>query len=273
MSDSVPLYGFGGGGAALNFAVKQYASEAQLLAAKPKENTIGFASGTKMTGWYFSPTQPEVLQEGYVWFPVGTSSHVGFNALKKNGIQIYPLIAKQYINGAWVEVAARSYVNGAWVNWYRYLFLSGDQYEGITGGWTMSGYTISSDFNSTNNSQVAIGSAIVCRAHCPGESSDRGGACGTVVAIDTTHHTTMRVKGYVTGYNSRSRLYVGVNTSKKITKSPTAVISLTADGYFEKTLPLPTTERNLYFFVLAACYTSTTTGYTSVLTVNDISLE
>lgn len=58
------------------------------------------------------------VREGTVLFNIGTNSHVGFNALKKNGIQVYPLSAKQYVSGAWVGKTAKSYQGGAWVDWW-----------------------------------------------------------------------------------------------------------------------------------------------------------
>lgn len=127
----------GGGGAALNFDVVRYATESELLAATPKENTIGIISTTEMTGWIIDVNQPENMTNGMVWISAGTASAVEFNALKKNGIQVYPLSAKQYINGEWVNKVAKSYQGGAWVEWVRviYLFNNGDQCTSITGGW------------------------------------------------------------------------------------------------------------------------------------------
>lgn len=54
-------------------------------------------------------------EEGTVWITTGISSHVAFNALKKNSVQVYPLSAKQYISGAWVDKTAKSYQGGEWV--------------------------------------------------------------------------------------------------------------------------------------------------------------
>lgn len=64
-------------------------------------------------------------EEGKVWFPVGTSSPVAFNALKKNAIQVCPISAKQYVGGAWVYKEAKSYQNGAWGDWWYYIFQEG----------------------------------------------------------------------------------------------------------------------------------------------------
>lgn len=110
------------GGTFLNFKVVAYATEEEQNAAAPKENTIGIITGDKITSWIFSATEPEAPIEGMVWFPIGTSSTVGFNALKKNGIMVYPISAKQYISGAWVDVTAKCYQNGTWNNFALIIF-------------------------------------------------------------------------------------------------------------------------------------------------------
>lgn len=136
----INMTGGGGGGAALNFDVKAYATEEALLAATPKENTIGIITTNKITGWLFSATEPENPSEGMVWISTGTASTTEFNALKKNGIQVYPLSAKQYISGAWVDVTAMSYQGGEWHGWLpsNRLFWLGDYRNEITGGWAVS---------------------------------------------------------------------------------------------------------------------------------------
>ena len=125
----------GGGGAALNFKVLAYATEEALLAATPAENTIGIITETPITSWIFSATEPSPAAAGMVWITTGTSSSAEFNALKKNAIQIYPISAKQYVGGAWVNVDAYSYQGGEWVDWVTYLYNLGDQCDSITGGW------------------------------------------------------------------------------------------------------------------------------------------
>ena len=76
---------------------------------------------------------------GQVWVPTVTSSTAPFNALKKNGITVYPMSAKQYINGAWVEKSVRIYQNGAWVDvWDGHLLDGANKYEDVTGGWVNS---------------------------------------------------------------------------------------------------------------------------------------
>ena len=68
------------------------------------------------------------MAHGDVWFPVGTSSPVEFNALKKNGIQVYPLSAKQMVSGTLNDVTAKCYQSEKWNELIEklYLFKSGE---------------------------------------------------------------------------------------------------------------------------------------------------
>lgn len=89
---------------------------------------------------------------GQVWISTGTSSTLAFNALKKNGIQVYPISAKQYVSGAWVDVEAKSYQGGEWVEWWNGdLYAGGNEFEYITGGWVSTFDLIS--WNNTNVSE------------------------------------------------------------------------------------------------------------------------
>jgi hypothetical protein len=53
---------------------------------------------------------------------------------------VYPLTAKQYVNGAWVYKTAKIYQGGKWVDlWNGSLYDSGNEYTEITGGWVAEG--------------------------------------------------------------------------------------------------------------------------------------
>lgn len=86
--------------------------------------------------------------DGEVWISTGMNSKVKLNALKKNGIQVYPLRAKQYVGDAFVDVVAMSYRNGKWVDWLTYLYKDGDKCTQVTGGWTTYGNYTSVTYNS-----------------------------------------------------------------------------------------------------------------------------
>lgn len=114
----------GAGGTSLNFKV--------ISNPKPEtatENTIWVDTDAKINGWDFSPVEPAQPREGMVWFASGTSGNAALNALKKNGIQVYLISAKQYVDGAWSPKAASIFQNGEWIQFSYvrvYLFKSGE---------------------------------------------------------------------------------------------------------------------------------------------------
>ena len=104
----------------------------------PKANTVWVDTDVEITGWDFSAVEPANPVEGIVWFAVGTASTVAFNALKENSVMVYPMSAKQYVSGAWVDKTAKSYLNGAWADWFVWngqLYQSGNEFTNETGGW------------------------------------------------------------------------------------------------------------------------------------------
>ena len=145
MSKIVPLEGFGGGSSSpLNFKIVAYATEEELAAAQPAENTIGVVTTNTITSWIFDAIEPTDPIEGMVWITTGTSSTVAFNALKKNNITVYPGSTMQYVGGSWVDVNAHCYQGGKWVQFSEiikelYLYNLGDMCEEVTGGWTKFG--------------------------------------------------------------------------------------------------------------------------------------
>ena len=106
--------------------------------SSPAENTI-WVDTDRINNYYFSATQPENMAEYDVWFRVGIFSDAEFNALKKNGIMVYPISAQQYVNGALVKKDFKIYLDGVWTEQRRMLYYRGDQCVDKTGGWTSSG--------------------------------------------------------------------------------------------------------------------------------------
>jgi len=92
------------------------------------------------------------LQTGDVWFYNVTSSNVRFNVLKKHNIEVNPLFACQYINGAWENKNAEAYIDGSWEAMTSYLYNKGNEYTHATSGWTLSGH------GSKGSTSITIGS-------------------------------------------------------------------------------------------------------------------
>lgn len=120
----------GGGAAGLNFKV--IGGTVQPTSAS--ENTIWVNTSNDITGWVFSATAPANPVAGMVWFATSNSSSVAFNAIKKNGIWVYPSGCQQYVSGAWVTKTAKTYQSGAWKDWVFWLYKDGVKEVEFTDG-------------------------------------------------------------------------------------------------------------------------------------------
>lgn len=109
----------GGGVGGLNFKVVGGTTQP----ANPTENMIWVNTSKTITDWVFSATQPAAAP-GRVWISTGAASNFEFNALKKNGIMVYPMSAKQYVNDALVDVTAMSYQDREWREWVTYISIN-----------------------------------------------------------------------------------------------------------------------------------------------------
>ena len=196
MNSAVPIYGFGGGGGtALNFSV---VGNPQPTTAK--ENTIWIDTDVKISSWIFIATEPTNPTDGMVWISTGASSTVEFNALKKNGIQVYPMSAKQYVSGAWVDKEAKSYQNGAWVDWWNgELYKNGDAYTHVTGGWS----NFTTDYGSLTFSNEYM--------QWLQNTSSHYGEFGTNLSVDISRFTTLHIDIKA---NNATRLYIYIGTTK-----------------------------------------------------------
>lgn len=154
--------GVGGGG--LNFKVVG----GTVAPSNPKENMIWVNTANEITSWIFSGTQPTNPTEGMVWISTGTSSNVAFSATKKNGIIVYPISAKQYINGALVDKDAKIYQNGAWVVWWNgEIYQTGIFYVPFvkTDSANLGGYTTTNSAGKTKGSVTFNTSEIYLHAY------------------------------------------------------------------------------------------------------------
>ena len=149
----------GGVAAALNFQVVGNPQP-----ANPRENTIWVNTDVKIPSYDFSATQPKSPTDGMLWISTGRAGAVAFNALKKNGIQVYPISAKQYTGGAWVDKTAKIHQSGQWVSWIGgAVFAEGKDY--------VNGFTVAENYGS-----VDIGSTIHIIREIAAEGPNGGGA-------------------------------------------------------------------------------------------------
>ena len=146
------------------------------------------------------------IAEGTVWISTGAVSPVGFNALKNNGIMIYPLAAKQYLNGAWVDKVAKIRQSNAWVDlWNGALYTSGNEWSAVTGGWYGKPWKV------TNSSGVVAAETInidrgasYIRMSFDSSREQRSGVLLTTKKIDLSKYNTLTFNGFISqnGYTN-----------------------------------------------------------------------
>lgn len=121
----------------------------------PTENMIWVETDVNITNHIISKNEPKNPEEGMVWIYNNNASNVNFYKLKYGDMgvdEVYPISAKQYVGGAWVDKTAKSYQGGKWVDWYGgELYKNGKEYEHITGGWMTSSYDGSAGGTVTKN--------------------------------------------------------------------------------------------------------------------------
>lgn len=177
----------GGSGAGLNFKVVGGTAEPVL----PSENMIWINTDVEITNWYFSTEEPDVVEEGIIWIKIYKYSTVEFNALKENGVYLRPLCAKQCISGAWVDKSAKIYQNGEWVDWWNgELYLTGNEFTDITGGW----YGMDAGLSTSNVNITKIESGL--KLHLTANNR-KIGIMATRKPIDLTDYNTITFTGYI----------------------------------------------------------------------------
>lgn len=170
------------------------------------ENTIWVNTDEAITSWVISPVEPVSPEEGMVWIESG-SSGVSFNALKKNGIMLYPLSAKQYVDGAWANKAALVNQDGKWSNFSSealYLYMQGDVFESVTGGYVTAG--LSETGSNSNVAAPAVTYGESAMVILPVKNSDMtiytGGIIRTSNKIDCSQYSKLIFEGNVEGVGS-----------------------------------------------------------------------
>lgn len=247
--DTVNFSSGGAGGGGLNFRVIGNPPP-----ASPKVNDIWIDTDVPITGYELSPAEPANMTEGMVWITIGTSSTVAFNALKKNGIQVYPIYAKQYVSGALVDKTAKSWQGGEWVDWIRYLFNNGDQCTELTGGWSDSGFSHSSAIlgagSVTNGKIVLKGSLKLIGIQNP---------------VNLSGYSKLKVIGKMVSVGTNG-FSICLSTKKEnFNQSPIAYLRHDNLGEFDIELPFEPTDTNAYVAIYTQGYDENNAEITEVM--------
>ena len=86
------------------------------------ENMVWINTGTAISSYVFSATEPTNPIEGMVWVTTSTVAPVPIDTSDENTVLIYPILCQQYISGAWVTKTAKTYQDGQWKDWGKTLY-------------------------------------------------------------------------------------------------------------------------------------------------------
>ena len=232
----------GGGGSDLNFKVIAVASESA-LPTSAAENTIAVITTAPITSYVFSASAPTSPAEGMVWVATGTASTVGFNAIKRNGLWVYPTGCQQYVSGAWVSKTAKTYQSGKWTEWTTYLYNRGAINTDITGGLTMAGYTI--------NSVPLVAPTFEANRIVLAGAANVMFLTGTANAIDLSPYNRLEINANVVStYQSYPAFSCRISKSKDAENNLLAILTNATLG--EQTVTLDVSNINQLAYIVLA---------------------
>lgn len=187
-----------GNGAGLNFKLKRFSAESDLLSFLGRENDIGIVTDFDISEYYFSPAEPESMIDGGVWIQTVNSGKVSLNILKKNAIVLDLSSCKQLVGGDLVRRAAYVFQNSEWNQFGStalYLYEYGDLHLDVTGGWATKGAAPKITYEET--SLVIEFSSTV----------NSGGHAYLKNRIDVTDMNLLGFEGF--SEHNKAELYVG----------------------------------------------------------------
>lgn len=230
----------GSGGGGLNYKIVGGTT----APSATKKNTIWINTSTKITSWIFSATEPKNPVSGMVWIIVGLSSRVEFSVTKENSIMIYPLSAKQYVSGAWVNKTAKTWDGSKWVDWFvETIYNAGDF------GFAHTAY------KSPSNAEIVYNSNNIALSTVAGKTSEAYVVFGPV---DLSLYKTLTLKGTfvkktTSTFSNVATLFVAPNVSTSY-KNATAIETLIkkttydAGGSYEVNLNVSSLNGEFYIY-------------------------
>ena len=130
-------HGAGGGRSELNFRVVGSPEQP----STPRVNDIWVSTSDEIITWVFDVSEPVAPVAGMVWIQVDFRSSAPLNALKRNGIHLYPVGVKQYDGSNWSDVTGKLWNGAEWVEIrlpYYYIVNAGGAAD-YAGGWARAG--------------------------------------------------------------------------------------------------------------------------------------
>lgn len=181
--------------------IKAYATEEELMADSPEANTIGVITETTVSGFLFSPREPDTPSDGMLWIQTGYDTE----PFLADSIEVCPIYAKQLISGKWTAVAAMTYTDGTWKSWKVPLYTKGDEHRPWTGGWALKDLSYSGTvFKAPTITRYAD------YVELKQNTITQGGVYHCVKPVDLTGRKTLYFDGILKSTNTTLPHWVGI---------------------------------------------------------------
>ena len=195
----------------------------------PTENMIWVNTNISIGAAYFSDVEPKNMAPGDLWVYTGKgkSNTVSFESLQVGSDYmntICPINAKQMVDGELVERTTKIWQNGEWTDWWLgELYENGDQFEGVTGGWTSHEYACDIGYA---GGTVLKPDLTFNNTNLYASIGDGSGVVRTSNLIDVTNFSTLRFSGSASWSGGEIRLCLWPDTDGNWNKNAAASLTL-----------------------------------------------
>ena len=240
----------GSGSLPLNFKVVGGTTEH----SNPKENMLWVNTDVKISGYYFTTTQPQNMAEGEVWFYSKPEYSTKFNALKKNTLEVGPVSAKQMVSGELKEVEAKIYQNGQWKGLTHDLYLLGPD------GYDAQVITTYRNGGNVGNATISVGEKSITLA-----STFVQTVGGAQVALtfnkkyDLTHYNTLEIN-VDTVFGTEGSAFCAINTDSAYIRGSEDAANLWLTNQGKRSLDISNLSGEYYIHLYIESYPGTV-GY------------
>ena len=251
-------------GIKLNFNIKAYGSEEEMLADTPLENTIGVVTDVPISGYKFSVTEPENMKNGEVWISTGISNKVSIDIV--DGVTVYPIFAKQMVSGVLVDLEAKIWQNGVWhdLNSIEYVLKDGAFTKGDWGSHTSNQYLGTVSFG-TGLIHFDVDGEASCTFYTT-EKFDTTGKTELVFVVPKMVQTSIDHPG--------GKLRFGISSQKDSNSYVTEVRSIVKHNTVLQEVIVPITpEYYGEFYIKVTLDKSATPAYRNHLYISEIRLQ
>lgn len=230
----------------LGVYVVAYANETLLYADTPEDNTVGVITDVEITSWVFSDYEPSEPINGMVWFTTNVNGPTTpLNTVKENTIEVYPVVAKQYIDNSWSIKRSVTYKNGVWTPWASIIHYIGLTNTELTGGLEAYAYRPSTSSGSSLKAPTVTQNADSISLSL---ADGYAGMYCTVKPIDMTKYSKMKIDVTALKVGSSSS-YVRIATTQTLENGYTVSAAFTLTGIGISELDVSSLEGPHYVFI------------------------